>query len=330
MNKLLLLAAALVLPSVALHAEPLSKLREGRPVLVSKGSAKPHPAPPSAPSRPDAARMVSVLRGKGTEPGTKPSPVLSAASRPSVAPAAPVIERKSRISAEAAPKGFSPGASGGAPRIKSGRPPATGEAEPPSPKVQHMKKGNTRPEGDSLPAPVKAGRIPAEGDPVPRPRPRKPSDGLLLAEGLSEPERGSYGTAPRPRPPQPAEIRYRVDASSRLSTDTVKFVKGGIELADQSSYDYLLALSEALRSDELIGERFVVEGHASAEGSDHANLVLSQRRANAIFDFLASRGVATDRLLAVGHGESQARFAEHEPEFLRAQDRQVIVFKLAE
>ena len=145
---------------------------------------------------------------------------------------------------------------------------------------------------------------------------------LLSSEGGAS---GGY-----PAGPYPAEISYRVDASSQLSTNTVKFVKGGIELADRASYEYLFSLSEALSSPELAGDRFVVEGHASAEGSDYANLILSQRRANAIFEFLASRGVDPGRLLAVGHGESQARFGDHEPEFLRAQDRQVIVFKLAD
>jgi outer membrane protein OmpA-like peptidoglycan-associated protein len=128
----------------------------------------------------------------------------------------------------------------------------------------------------------------------------------------------------------PSEISYKVDANSQLSTNAVKFLKGSIELADQASYQYLVNLSAALQAPELAPFRFVVEGHASAEGADYANFLLSQRRANAIFGFLTSRGVSPQRLLAVGHGETYARFGEQEPDYLRAEDRQVVVFKLAE
>lgn len=178
-----------------------------------------------------------------------------------------------------------------------------------------------------------AGHSHADGsDVITRGRPSNPqiSEGGFPADLPGYPG-GHSAAKPRPQEkPVPAEISYKVDSSSQLSTDTVKFIKGSVELADQASYEYLFSLADALRSDDLKGERFVVEGHASAEGSDFANQVLSQRRANAIFDFLASRGVQSDRLLAVGHGESQARFADSDPEFLRAQDRQVVVFKLAE
>ena len=288
-------------------------------------------------SRPDAARMVSVLRGE------KPAP---ATANPSISlkKPAPVIERRSKIALEAAPKGLDTLPPKTTATLKRGRVPADGvtvyEVDERSSKTTYLKKGNQPAEGlaspptHSQPLPMKAGRIPAEGNPVPvPPRPRPPvSGGALLSGGLSGSGGSGYGSgghASAPRPAAPTEISYRVDASSQLSTDTVKFIKGGVELADQASYDYLHTLAEALTSPDLRGERFVVEGHASAEGSDHANLVLSQRRANAIFEFLASRGVSPDRLLAVGHGESQARFADHEPDFLRAQDRQVIVFKLA-
>lgn len=293
-------------------------------------------------SRPDAAKMVSVLRGQSMATSTAkqtPSPLKS------VAATAPVIERRSKIAIEAAPKGLKPLPPTTTPTLKRGRIPADGvtvyEVGEPSSKTVYLKKGNQPAEGiatpptHSQPLPMKAGRIPAEGERVPvPPRPRPPvNGGALLAGGLSGSEGSGYGAgghASAPRPAVPTEISYRVDASSQLSTDTVNFIKGGVELADRTSYEYLLTLAEALTSPDLGEERFVVEGHASAEGSDYANLVLSQRRANAIFEFLASRGVSPDRLLAVGHGESHARFADHDPDFLRAQDRRVIVFKLAD
>jgi outer membrane protein OmpA-like peptidoglycan-associated protein len=300
--------------------------------VTAENSLKPVPFKP----RPDAAKMISVLRGEKAAPATASGP--ASPSKP-----APVIERRSKVALEAAPRGLKTLPSAPVPTLKRGRVPADGvtvyEVDEPSSKTTYLKKGNQPAEGiaapptHSQPLPMKAGRIPAEGDPVPSPpRPRPPVNGggALLAGGLSGSNGSGSGSGGHASAPRPAEISYRVDASSQLSTDTVKFIKGGVELADQASYDYLHTLAEALTSPDLRSERFVVEGHASAEGSDHANLVLSQRRANAIFEFLASRGVSPDHLLAVGHGESQARFADHEPDFLRAQDRQVIVFKLAD
>lgn len=48
-----------------------------------------------------------------------------------------------------------------------------------------------------------------------------------------------------------------------------------------------------------------VAGHTDSMGSDAYNMKLSQRRAEAVRNFLISRGVAADRLTAKGYGESQ-------------------------
>ena len=46
-----------------------------------------------------------------------------------------------------------------------------------------------------------------------------------------------------------------------------------------------------------------VEGHTDGDGPENANLDLSQRRAQAVVDYLVASGVAPDRLLAEGYGE---------------------------
>jgi outer membrane protein OmpA-like peptidoglycan-associated protein len=48
-----------------------------------------------------------------------------------------------------------------------------------------------------------------------------------------------------------------------------------------------------------------VAGHTDSMGSDAYNMKLSQQRADAVRNFLISRGVAADRLTAKGYGESQ-------------------------
>ncbi len=48
-----------------------------------------------------------------------------------------------------------------------------------------------------------------------------------------------------------------------------------------------------------------VAGHTDDRGSDEYNLNLSQQRAEAVRNYLISKGVAADRLTAKGYGESQ-------------------------
>tara|TARA_R110000751_G_C13795394_1_gene483441 strand:+ start:75213 stop:76601 length:1389 start_codon:yes stop_codon:yes gene_type:complete len=50
----------------------------------------------------------------------------------------------------------------------------------------------------------------------------------------------------------------------------------------------------------------VIEGHASAPGSDDYNLMLSQKRANAVRTLLIQKyGIKSERLIAIGFGETQ-------------------------
>ncbi|MDF1656595.1 MAG: OmpA family protein [Verrucomicrobiales bacterium] len=175
---------------------------------------------------------------------------------------------------------------------------------------------------------MKQGRDRAEGISSPPAQTTRVKDGRPMASGESTPPPSS-SRPPRVETPPPT-LNYRVDSNTQLATSSVRFRKGSTELADSASYQYLQNLASALQDQSLMAHRFVVEGHASADGSDYANLLLSQRRANSIFDFLMSQGVSPERLLAVGHGESHARFRSGDPEYLLAQDRQVVVFKLAD
>lgn len=51
--------------------------------------------------------------------------------------------------------------------------------------------------------------------------------------------------------------------------------------------------------------KMVVEGHTDSQGSASANQDLSQRRAQAVRDYLVSRGIAGDRVTAQGFGSSK-------------------------
>lgn len=49
---------------------------------------------------------------------------------------------------------------------------------------------------------------------------------------------------------------------------------------------------------------FGIEGHTDSQGPTASNQALSERRANAVRDYLISNGIAADRLTAAGFGES--------------------------
>jgi len=68
---------------------------------------------------------------------------------------------------------------------------------------------------------------------------------------------------------------------------------------------------------------FTVEGHTDSNGADDYNQALSQRRANAVKDYLVSKGV-TASVRAVGKGENNPVTSNNTREG-RAQNRRVDV-----
>jgi outer membrane protein OmpA-like peptidoglycan-associated protein len=81
----------------------------------------------------------------------------------------------------------------------------------------------------------------------------------------------------------------------------IRFESGGAKLLKES----LAALDELATDLAACKEATVnVEGHTDADGEADANLALSVARAEAVVDALILRGVAPERLYAVGYGES--------------------------
>jgi OOP family OmpA-OmpF porin len=65
-----------------------------------------------------------------------------------------------------------------------------------------------------------------------------------------------------------------------------------------------------------------VAGHTDDRGSDDYNNALSQQRADAVRDYLISKGIAADRLTAKGYGEAQP-VADNGSDEGRAKNRRV-------
>ncbi len=122
-------------------------------------------------------------------------------------------------------------------------------------------------------------------------------------------------------------VSYPVDENSMISSEDILFLQGSTQFSDPYSYEVIGVMADAMKAlpEE---DRFVIEGHASAEGSYESNMVLSQQRAEHIVREIVRKGVSPYRLLPVGYGESEARHSADASEALRGQDRRVVVFRM--
>jgi OOP family OmpA-OmpF porin len=90
--------------------------------------------------------------------------------------------------------------------------------------------------------------------------------------------------------------------SELLGKARIRFETGRSDL-DRDSTGFLDRLVEiAMRCPSAIVE---IAGHTDAEGEEGANQTLSEKRAQAVVDYLVKAGLPADRFTAVGYGSSQ-------------------------
>ena len=82
----------------------------------------------------------------------------------------------------------------------------------------------------------------------------------------------------------------------------------------------------ALREDATL--RVTIEGHTCNIGTAEYNLALGDRRANAVKEYLVSRGVAADRLQTVSYGEERPKYDNAREETRRLNRRAALVVNL--
>lgn len=87
------------------------------------------------------------------------------------------------------------------------------------------------------------------------------------------------------------------------------------EVNSADSLNYLLDLLQ-------VNETFVIqlEAHTDSRGDNAYNKGLSQRRAQTCVDYLISRGIAPDRLVALGQGEEQLLVSDAEINAMRTEE----------
>ena len=74
--------------------------------------------------------------------------------------------------------------------------------------------------------------------------------------------------------------------------------------------------------------RIQIEGHTCNIGTAEYNLALGDRRANAVRDYLVSRGVSVDRLRTVSYGEERPKYDNAREETRRLNRRAALVVNL--
>lgn len=120
--------------------------------------------------------------------------------------------------------------------------------------------------------------------------------GIRIAPGASSGAPASGASAPSQG--QPATT-----TSAPAVSLTVQFPSGSAELTPQAMQT-LSNLGKALTNPSLANYRFRIEGHTDTVGTPAYNQDLSQRRADAVVDYLATNfHVDRSRVQAVGMGE---------------------------
>jgi outer membrane protein OmpA-like peptidoglycan-associated protein len=116
-----------------------------------------------------------------------------------------------------------------------------------------------------------------------------------------------------------ASVRQEQDEVIITLSGEVLFEYNQAELRS-TARQRLRAVAAALRTQP--DAQIVIEGHTDARGSDDYNEQLSQRRAEAVRQFLVQEGVEMSRLRAVGRGE-ELPIASNDTEEGRANNRRV-------
>lgn len=91
------------------------------------------------------------------------------------------------------------------------------------------------------------------------------------------------------------------------------------------SYPTMDKAAAAMKMDPSV--KFVLNGHASAEGTAAHNMSLSVERANAVKAYLVNSGISADNLSVKGYGDTKP-LADNTTEAGRIQNRRVEIRKL--
>ncbi len=88
----------------------------------------------------------------------------------------------------------------------------------------------------------------------------------------------------------------------------------------EDSFAELDGISDLLKKNPKL--KIVIEGHTDSVGDDNSNLILSEERANAVYNYLVEKGINKNRLKVKGYGEKKP-VAGNDTEAGKKQNRRV-------
>jgi outer membrane protein OmpA-like peptidoglycan-associated protein len=113
-----------------------------------------------------------------------------------------------------------------------------------------------------------------------------------------------------------ADVKKITNIASRIFFETNS---DKLKVASLSQLDELAVILKKYEAANLF-----IEGHADSQGEDDFNLTLSQKRTEAVKQYLMEKGILEQRLSAKGFGETQP-IADNKTEAGRAKNRRVVL-----
>ncbi|MCF4121548.1 OmpA family protein [Antribacter sp. KLBMP9083] len=117
---------------------------------------------------------------------------------------------------------------------------------------------------------------------------------------------------PTPTPsPSPTAATEEQVQEQLVAIPTITFVTNSADLTPEGRATVQQAAAVLLANPQV---KVTIEGHTDSVGTEEANLVLSQARAQAVLSTLVELGVTADRLAAQGFGETRPTVPDTTPE----------------
>ena len=121
-----------------------------------------------------------------------------------------------------------------------------------------------------------------------------------------------------------SKVLKQLQETGSFTTNAILFATGSNRLLPQSN-EVIVQIKEALEQEN--GMKLIITGHTDSDGDDKANLVLSQKRAEAVKNALIKLGIAATRLQIDGKGETEP-ITDNNSADGKAQNRRVVFTKI--
>lgn len=125
----------------------------------------------------------------------------------------------------------------------------------------------------------------------------------IRPEPTPEPVPPPPAPTPEPTPPPPAPVVEAVKIvleDIHFDFDKATLTRAAVGILDRDT--------NTLKENP--GVKVQIEGHTCAHGAEDYNMALAERRANAVKEYLANKGISSDRMTTISYGETRLAMPE--------------------